>query len=176
MEFFRNWNQICKIDDLNLRLALALIQDQNLLEGLRRGFPHCFSSKPTKQPLVPASVLRVRARQESVKEDSSYSDLQRVWDEEMRWYNFGILHEFGIPEGPRWSAEDGETVPIQIRKQLIGQTIGCGMKVVWQGEEYLASYLYDIPETELGKTFREEHVDLVTILHLIPAKFVDLNA
>src|SRR5688572_20987773 len=85
MKFFRNWNQICQIADLNLRLALALIQDEELLEGLRRGFPQCFSHKPTKQPLVPASALRQSAYEASVEEESSYVNFHR-FDQELTWY------------------------------------------------------------------------------------------
>ena len=177
MEFFRNWKQICKITDLNLRLALALITDEALLEGLRRGFPKCFSRKRTKDPCVSASVIKERAYQAAVEEESSYVNSHR-FDQETAWYH--VLDEFDIPAGPYWFM-DGVPVPPEVREQLIGQVIGSGMKIVWQDQAYIVTFFYhsDVgcSNDDLGHILAksEVFVDEMSI-GLTPARFIDLNS
>jgi len=90
-------------------MALAFIEDDELLDRLRRAFPECFSSKRPKELRVPASILRQRAWEASCEEEGSpgYANA-RAWDQEFSWYNLDFLAEIGIPRGPWFSDNGGE--------------------------------------------------------------------
>lgn len=176
MAIYRNWKQICKIVDLNLRLSLALIQDEALLRGLRRGFPKCFSKKPTRQPLVPASALRERTR-----ELAPDLDLGAEESAELSWAYCGALEELGIPNGPIWIVDNGNPAPEEVKRQLVGQKISGAMKVIWHGEEYLVSHLYCqdgryFGVESIGTVFTEDDAKCEMNVYLIPARFIDLNS
>ena len=179
-KFYRNWKAICRINDVNLRMALSLVKDLTVLEGLRKGFPGCFSAKQLSDPMVPASVLRRRSYEASLADNRGEPEAL-AWDTELGWYNFNLLREFDIPKGPWWSDSldsQHDPVPTEIKRQLVGQVIGCSMKVIWQGEEYLASYLCSdaFNDRDLGRIVTEEDMKEDLIMGLIPAKFIDLNS
>jgi hypothetical protein len=85
MLLYRNWPAICAIANPRLKLLVALEADEEVLEGLQRGFPGLFTDeKPQQDGPWPFSVLKHITDKNYADEDSD-----QVGDD--------VLEAFGLP-------------------------------------------------------------------------------
>lgn len=127
----------------------------------------------------PASMLRARAlEKEREVLQSLYPAEQKTMAgaldviEQVGWDI--ILHEFHFPENEvyRWGPDEA---PSDILNQLVGQTIGFGMKVNYHDEVCLVVDL-DIRPKELGQKMTGQHLDEYwRPITLVPLKYIDLE-
>ena len=59
---YKNWPEICKVENDLLRLLVATTKDEHVLAGLEKGFPELFSEEASDLK-VPASALRHAAQE-----------------------------------------------------------------------------------------------------------------
>ena len=167
---FRNWSAICAIENALLRLLVSVTDDEEVLAGLQRGFPHLFSDTPSKTPLIPASVLSHEARIYSEKDE--YYPKQINWDEKLNWNS--VTEKFGIPLAFEFGF--GE-VPKSLARQLVGQKLQPGIKVTHQGVECIVTSLPDTDDLSLGDEIPVWYVDQEDFfLYGVPARFIDLSS
>lgn len=56
---YKNWSEICEVEDVHLRLAVALSVDQEFLGKIAQGFPNLFTeTKPDRVGPFPLSYLK----------------------------------------------------------------------------------------------------------------------
>lgn len=86
---FKDWHEICRIDDWNLRMALARVDmASDMGHKLQRAFPECFTDTETQGP-IPLSVLKEEASRRS-QEDYRASHYR--W-----WVDLDIAKDYNIP-------------------------------------------------------------------------------
>lgn len=160
----KNWSAICKIANPLFRLAVAMMDEPQPLAKLAIGFPELFSDEPEREGPFPVSVIR--NLQERLSTEEWGTECAMV-DRELNWGK--AMRHLSIPE----IYFDEGKVPNDIIQQLMGQTIACGMKVVYNGIDMVVTQC-NVAWT-FGKMFGEEELKEV-YLGISPAKFFDFNA
>lgn len=87
MPLYRNWPAICAITNPRLKLLVALEPDEEVLEGLNRGFPGFFTEEPPQQSGPwPLSVLKYITDKAYADEDSN-----QIGDDALEAFGFPIV-------------------------------------------------------------------------------------
>lgn len=157
---FINWSATHALCNHNLEVLLATCEDEEILAGLKVGFPQLFSDKPQSFP-IPWSVVKEKA----------YAEYQKDYASD------GLNHTVAYTEhnlAIRWGGYVREllpivdlcNVPVKIVRQLPGQKLGWdSMRVMWRNEEWVVCMIsvYDDLDAVVytdgllsGKYFDEE--------------------
>lgn len=174
MPYYPNWRQICKVNNVHLRMAMYTATSKELV-ALQRSFPHCFSRR-RRDLCVPASLVRERTEAWSARQ--GYTHKQSLRDRETFWT--GALKELAVPTAFSWRWRDRkceeedfegtDTVPDDVWAQLEGKTFRCGHIVTYRGEQFVVVDClwehYQIFSRDQGEGF-------FTVAH---ARFIDLDS
>lgn len=170
---FKNWPAICMIQNALLRLLVATTEDEEVLSGLRAGFPQLFCDTPSR-PRVPASALTRYTREHVVEEH--WEEAVQKWYASFDWSD--AAHHFHIPT-VAYFAENEVRIPNEIEKQLVGQKALPGVRVMYEGIECLAIEFRHDDAIPLGGVMTVEYIKGIRdeyFLSLIPANCVDLDS
>lgn len=116
---------------------------------------------------IPVSMLKELALQEYL-EDFGGGDETELSEEEFHWSE--ALYECGIPLFQQWGS--GDTVPLKVRRQLVGQVARAGLKITYRGVECVAVQT-DLPANMIGQTITE--VPDLDYLFLAEARYFDFE-
>ncbi len=173
MPFYPNWKQICKIENVHLRMAMYSARNKEL-SVLQRSFPRCFSRR-RKNLCIPASLIREKAEAWSVRQGYDCEQSQR--DRETFWSE--ALSELNVPTAFHWRWQDlkcegqdfegTDLVPDEVWAQLEGKTFGCGHIVTYRDEQFV---VIDCLWEQYKAFSRDEGEGTFTVAH---ARFIDLN-
>ena len=130
---FKNWSEICKIEDWNLRAALTRVDmSSDAGHKLQRAFPECFTDVNQPGP-IPLSVLKDEAAQRSREFRHSHYN----W-----WVDLEIANDYNIPFTRIYVIDDDgkgngqNLVQLQVGDVTEGK-IEFGEVVVYKSHRYL---------------------------------------
>ncbi|MDZ4296521.1 MAG: hypothetical protein U1A16_04095 [Patescibacteria group bacterium] len=89
---YKNWPEICKIDDFYLRLCISFSRDEETLRVLHRGAPHLFVS--SEMPRVKLSQLRAYALERVLETEQGRETTREM---ALHWADRGLV-QFGACE------------------------------------------------------------------------------
>jgi hypothetical protein len=164
---YKNWSAIAQASSEHFKAFLIAETDEEILGGIRVGFPGLFSDAPIRAPVYTATELRSRALGLSRKEGNDPETVAH--DTELEW--FRGLREDGAVLLYFLKSDGG--IPNTIPQQLSGKRLQAGIKVVYEEHEYV---VVGIPRiAALGKTLRTTQLQNIDWICLAPAEIIDLT-
>lgn len=164
MPIYKNWLAIAAIQEIHLKTFLINEGDEGVLARIRLAYPELFSDSAVAPLVYTKSMLRGVARQKSHEEGNPFDTVES--DAELEWFR-----ALG-PEVPTVNfSPDTNGVPREIRRQLKGQVLCCGISIRWRDADYLVVGIpgYWPPGHLFKKTPELEW------LMLAPPSFIDLE-
>jgi hypothetical protein len=130
MALFKNWPEICRIQDSHVMAALAWVDlESDEAKKLARGFPECFSDSQIQVP-VPLSVLREYADSVAMAEEGHPADDMLE--------SYGALKHFNIPS-IEFATDPSDLIsnPPALLPKDINKDAKVGETVYYRGKLYL---------------------------------------
>jgi hypothetical protein len=163
---YKNWTAICEIENVWLRMLVALTEDDLVLAKLIKGFPELFCEGKTELK-IPFSALKVKAQE--VSHDNSVVLMYEVLDPfGLPSINFGFNGDEGLSDKV---PSEMVAVVTEIHDERLGYDIliadtqaDPSPRIVVLNEE--RCWIAEICAFEPDTGFVDE-------LTLVPAKFID---
>lgn len=202
LRHYINWTELCRIENGELRSLITLCTDEDVLKGLKRGFPRLFCRRMTGEPFVPWSAIKSAALASAAKEFSEENGYGGHAAGTTEFHNYVAAQNwhywtndvFHIP------SVELEAIPPDVLAQMIGQKFGWdGVKIRWSDEEYVVAStggvftpdqveFDDGPKTEFDETSLTSAVgrnivrlvpydpkDRSGTFRLVPIRFINFN-
>lgn len=145
-ELNKNWAEIQKLPDKFFRVAVCLATNEEVLKGLKTGFPNLFCEQPVQPQGIPLLALRLYMG------DSFKEGCNQAMD------FFGIEYVSFLEKMNEESSS--ELIPREVHEQLSHQRFTdykIGHELTWNGENYI------LVGIKIGCDHNFLHLDSVTI-------------
>lgn len=166
---FKNWLEICKIPDRNLRIALILCSTPELLAKLQIAFPECFSQAEVTLRIPKSAIIeKANEEYEGCIWAKANGQLGYNWLECNLWK---ILQGFGMPREAALHLFPGDANPVT--EQVLGKLIEptSFFEVTWRDIQWIVCGLGDAyPERPYNPKINRGNYAT-----LIPKEFIDLS-
>lgn len=138
----KNWPQICKLPDPNMRIVLSLCQETAVLAILATMFPQCFTDQKML-PRVPKSAMMWFSRHYAISQNMNptYQELHAklMWHPACAHLDLP-LERYKRPSGLNKKEEKN------VYEQLHGRIPEPAMEVYWHGQKYVTVQIKLRPE------------------------------
>ncbi len=169
---FKNWPEICLLQDVNMRILISVCQEPAILFKLGEMYPTCFSNQ-RKTPKIPLSAIMWLSRYHAG--EAGFNSVHQ--DHRSKFYWQQACNTLGLPleryRRPNTTGTDVNPDGKNAFEQLHGQTPKLGMEITWNGKLYIVAQL-EIRIEDINKPISDRWFQ--DSLMLAPAEQIDRNS